>query len=164
MMNGLAPRFIAASSIDASKFTNLAFIVTWTYAIDAIMCPITTVRTPLSFGQPMSDSENMNSIKSENPTMISGTTIGMTVTLFMNVFPKNLLLFELVTAVKLPRTIDAVADIIAISRLVMAALSNSSFLKTDLNHFKENSVQMPGISDALNEFIMTKNIGMYKNA
>ena len=123
---GLAPKFSAASSIDLSSISILALIFIWAYDMVAIVWPIQTVVIPRGKEIPKYFSLNKNNINKENPTIISGVTVGIIIALLKNFDPKDLLFLFVVTFVASnPNIMELVADMIAIFKLVIADWSNS---------------------------------------
>lgn len=104
----------------------------------------------------------MNNINNENPTMISGITIGIDIVFDRNFLPENFEFRVVVTAARSPNITDPVAEIDATFKLVIAEFKRSESSKTALNHRNENFVQTHGASESLNENTIKNIIGIYK--
>ena len=89
-----------------------------------------TVITPRSFGNWNMDSMLINNINNEKPTIISGMTIGTTMALVKKFFFFYFPVFVVATAANVPKITAPEADINAIFKLVIMALTKSSSSKT----------------------------------
>jgi hypothetical protein len=109
------------------------------------------VVVPLPDGHPKIFSMPTNSINSDNPITTSGMTSGAVMAPANSVFPLNLLNLVIIIAAIVPRTMETVAEMQAILRLVNAALKIIGLETSALYHLKENLVQDAVNLESLNE-------------
>ena len=106
---GLAPRSIAASSIERSISRKRDDTNTATYAVQKVVWAIQMVITPRSIGQPISCAMATNNSSKDRPVITSGITSGAVTMPPNNVRPRKRPIRVNTSAANVPSAVAAIA-------------------------------------------------------
>jgi hypothetical protein len=154
---GLAPRSIAASSMEESNPANLDLTVMNTKGILKVACDITSVSIPSG------TSNLLKNIKRDIPNTISGITMGMYSILSSTLFPLNLYLY-IPTPAKVPIMVESMVERKATFKELLMDLSISSLFISFSYQENVNPVHTAFNLDSLKENTINTSIGMYRMA
>ena len=149
--SGVAPRSIAASSMERSSSRSREEITTATYAVQKVTCASQMVSIPRSAGQPMACASATNSSSSDRPVMTSGITSGAVIINAKPFAPRKRPKRTITSAAIVPSTQAIVAASAAMVRLSPTALIIASSWNSSLYQRVDQPAQTVTSLELLNE-------------